>query len=220
MSPLSADGERIDFSLYLITDRHSLPPGRELLATVREALQGGVRAVQLREKDLSAAELLPLALALRRLTREFSARLLINDRIDLALAVDADGVHLGSHSLPITVVRQLLGAERLIGVSTHHPAEVKDAAVAGADFVTFGPVYATPSKLAYGPPLGLSSLAAACADAPLPVFALGGVNTARLPELRAVGCTHVALIGAVLQADDPEMAARDLWRGLELPLPA
>lgn len=214
MSPLSADGGKVDFSLYLITDRKSLPSERDLLATVRTALRGGVRAVQLREKDLSAAELYPLALALRELTREFSARLLINDRIDLALAVDADGVHLGSHSLPVAVARQLLGDQRLIGVSTHHRDEVKDAAAAGADFVTFGPVYATPSKAPYGPPLGLSPLAALCSGAPLPVFALGGVTAARLPELRAAGCTHVALIGAILHAVDPAVAAQRLLLAL------
>jgi thiamine-phosphate pyrophosphorylase len=204
----------VDFDLYLITDRRSLPAGRDLLATVRAALCGGVRAVQLREKDLSAAELYPLALALRQLTREFSARLLINDRVDLALAVDADGVHLGSRSLPISVVRQLLGARRLIGVSTHHRDEVERAAAAGADFVTYGPVYATPSKAAYGPPLGLSPLAAVCADDVLPVFALGGVTAERLPELRAAGCTHIALIGAILQAIDPETATEELLRGI------
>ena len=204
----------VDFDLYLITDRRSLAPGRDLLATVRSALLGGVRAVQLREKDLSAAELYPLARELRRLTREFSARLLINDRVDLALAVDADGVHLGSHSLPIAVARQLLGDQRLIGVSTHHHDEVNSAVAAGADFVTFGPVYPTPSKAAYGPPLGLEPLAAACAHAPLPVFALGGVSAARILELRAVGCSHVALIADIMSAADPTAAAQSLLKVL------
>jgi len=204
----------IDFDLYLITDRRSLPPGRDLVATVRAALLGGVRGIQLREKDLSAAELYPLALELRQLTWEFGARLLINDRIDLALAVDADGVHLGSHSLPIAVARQLLGDQRIIGVSTHHPDEVGRAAVAGADFVTCGPVYATPSKAHYGPPLGLEAFAAATINAPLPVFALGGVTLARLPELRAGGCARVALIAAILSADDPMAATQLLLRAL------
>jgi len=214
MSLLSADGGKVDFSLYLITDRRSLAPGQDLVATVRAALLGGVQAVQLREKDLSAAELYPLALELRRLTREFSARLLINDRVDLVLAVDADGVHLGNHSLPIAVARKLLGDQRLIGVSTHHPDEIRRAAAAGADFVTFGPVYATPSKAPYGPPLGLESLANVCADAPLRIFALGGVTAARLPELRAAGCQSVAMIGAILLTVDPGVAARDFLRGL------
>lgn len=214
MSRLCAEAGKVDFSLYLITDRKSLPVGQDLVATVRAALRGGVRAVQLREKDLSAAELYPLALELRQLTREFSAKLLINDRVDLALAVDADGLHLGAHSLPVSVVRQLLGEQRIIGVSTHHPDEVRRAALAGADFVTFGPIYATPSKLPYGPPVGLEPLAAICANAPLPVLALGGISVARLPELRAAGCRQVAVIGAILQAVDPEAAAAELLRGL------
>lgn len=217
MSLLCAEGGKVDFSLYLITDRRSLPAGHDLLATVRLALRGGVRAVQLREKDLTAVEIYPLARELRQLTREFSAKLFINDRIDLALAVDADGVHLGGHSLPVAVARQLLGATRLIGVSTHHPDEIARAAAAGADFVTFGPVYTTPSKLSYGPPLGLEALAAACVNAPLPVYALGGVTAAHLPALRAVGCTHVALIGAILHALDPAVAAQNLLLALTHP---
>lgn len=210
-----AEGGRVDFSLYLITDRRSLPPGRDLLATVRAALSGGVRAVQLREKDLPAAELYPLARELRQLTCEFGAKLLINDRIDVALAVAADGVHLGSHSLPVAVARRLLGKKGLIGVSTHRPDEVRTAAAAGADFVTFGPVYPTPSKARYGPPVGLPSLADLCADPPVPVFALGGVTIARLSELGAAGCRRVALIGAIIGADDPQGAARGVLQELD-----
>ena len=108
--------ERVDFSLYLISDRKALPEGKTLLESIEAALLGGVRAVQLREKDLSAAELLPLARQLRELTHAYQARLLVNDRIDVALAVEADGVHLGGHSLPVAVTRRLLGPNRLIGV--------------------------------------------------------------------------------------------------------
>jgi len=197
----------IDFSLYLITDRHLVPAGRTLLATVEAALQGGVRAVQLREKDLPASELLPLAEELRALTRRFAARLLLNDRIDVALAVAADGVHLGGHSLPAAVARHLLGPQRLIGVSTHHPAEIAAAAAAGADFVTFGPVFATPSKAAYGPPLGIDALRKACTAAALPVFALGGIKAAHIPLLRNNGVHGIAVISAIMAAVDPETAA-------------
>ncbi len=197
-----------DFHFYLITDRRQVPAGRSLLQQVEAALIGGVRAVQLREKDLSAAELLPLARELRDLTRAHSARLLINDRIDVALAVDADGVHLGGHSLPTSTARRLLGPERLIGVSTHHLDEITAATEAGADFVTFGPIFATPSKAAYGPPLGLEALRTACGNAPLPVFALGGISADKLPQLRAAGCRHCAAIGAVLAAADATLAAR------------
>ncbi|NJC89097.1 MAG: thiamine phosphate synthase [Desulfuromonas sp.] len=197
----------IDFTLYLITDRHQVLPGRTLLETGDAALRGGVRAVQLREKDLSAAELLPLAMELRTLTRRFEARLLINDRIDVALAVGADGVHLGGHSLPPETARSLLGPDKLIGVSTHHPDEIAAAATAGADFVTFGPVFTTPSKLAYGRPLGLAALRAACVASPLPVFALGGIRLNHLPELIDSGSYGVAVISAVIAATDPNAAA-------------
>lgn len=202
----------IDFSLYLITDRHLVPAGRTLLATVEAALQGGVRAVQLREKDLPAAELLPLAEELRILTRRFAARLLLNDRIDVALAVAADGVHLGGHSLPAAVARHLLGPQRLIGVSTHHPTEIAAAAAAGADFVTFGPVFATPSKRAFGPPQGLQALRLACQNSPLPVFALGGIKPCHLAALQSAGAAGAAVISALMAAPDPVTAARHFCR--------
>lgn len=200
----------VDFTLYLITDRHVVPPGRTLLGQVRAALEGGVRAVQLREKDLPAAELYPLASELRTLTRACGARLLINDRVDVALAVDADGVHLGGHSLPTRVARALLGPDRLLGVSTHRLAEIAVAATEGADFVTFGPIFPTPSKLPFGAPLGTAILGQACLNPPLPVFALGGTTPARLPEIRAAGCRHLALIGAILGADDPRAVSAAL----------
>jgi len=200
----------IDFTLYLITDRHQVPPGRTLAGTIEAALRGGVRAVQLREKDLSAGELLPLAKELRAITRRYQAKLLVNDRIDVALAVDADGVHLGGHSLPASVARRLLGPERLIGVSTHHLDEIEVAARAGADFVTFGPVFATPSKAVYGPPVGLAALCAACTAGPLPVFALGGIHAGHLSQLQTSGIQGLAVISAIIAALNPEDAARSL----------
>ena len=202
----------IDFTFYLITDRHQVPPDRTLVQTVEAALQGGVRAVQLREKDLSAAELLPLARELRDLTSRYRARLLINDRIDVALAVAADGVHLGGHSLPAAVARHLLGPQRLIGVSTHHPAEIAAAAAGGADFVTFGPVFATPSKLAYGLPQGLEALRLACQNSPLPVFALGGIKPCHLVALHSAGAAGAAVISALMAAPDPFPTARQFCR--------
>ena len=174
----------IDFNLYLITDRHQVPARQTLPAVIEAALQGGVQAVQLREKDLSAAELLPLARELRTLTRQYGARLLINDKIDLALAVGADGIHLGGHSQATAVVRQNIGTSMLIGVSTHSSNEIQTACQQGADFVTFGPVYATPSKAVYGAPQGLQALTEACMKSPLPVFALGGITAEKAFEVR------------------------------------
>jgi thiamine-phosphate pyrophosphorylase len=197
-------------NLYLITDRRRLPAGRTLIDTVEAALTAGAPMVQLREKDLPARELFVLAQELRRLTRRHGALLLINDRIDVALAVEADGVHLGGHSLPVAVARQLLGPKPLLAVSTHHRAEIHAAAAAGADFVTFGPVYATPSKAPFGPPQGVEKLRAACAGAPLPVFALGGMTAARRLEVLAAGASGIACIAAVLGDPDPAGAVRAL----------
>lgn len=196
----------IDFSLYLITDRHQVAPGHTLLSAIESALQGGIKAVQLREKDLSAAELLPLAQELRELTRRYDARLLLNDHIDLALAVQADGVHLGGHSQPTEIVRERIGTELLIGISTHSNADIISAAKQGADFVTFGPVYATPSKASFGPPQGLNALSEACRISPLPVFALGGISASRATEVRQTGASGIALISAIIANPDPRAA--------------
>ncbi|KIH75592.1 thiamine-phosphate diphosphorylase [Geoalkalibacter ferrihydriticus] len=202
----------LDFSLYLITDRRALPSGRSLDDAVGAACAGGVGAVQLREKDLDTRALYALACRLREITAAHGVRLLINDRIDLALAVAADGVHLGGRSLPLAVARRLLGPDGLIGVSTHNPQEIHAAHQNGADFVTFGPVYATPSKAAFGPPQGLQALHAACAGASLPVFALGGITPERAGEVRAAGAQGLAAIRAILGAADPTCAARRFAR--------
>jgi thiamine-phosphate pyrophosphorylase len=198
----------IDFNLYLITDRHQVPAGHALTEVIESALDAGLKAVQLREKDLSDAELLALATELRKLTSSYNAKLLINDRVDVAMVVKADGVHLGGHSEPTDIVREKIGPEMLIGVSTHSTEEIHIAAEQGADFVTFGPVYATPSKAIYGPPQGLQSLKAACSNSPLPVFALGGVTPERAAECRQAGAIGVALISAIIAAQNPKEATR------------
>lgn len=203
----------IDFSLYLITDRHQTG-GRPLLEVVEAALCGGVRAIQLREKDLPTAELYDLAWELRALTSRYDARLLINERIDVALAVEADGVQLGTSSMPVTAARRI-APELLIGYSSHSVGEAAAALAKGADFVTFGPVFHTPSKAAYGEPVGLTELARACDSLRGPVFALGGVKQANLPQITASGCDHVALISDILAAPDPAAAAEAFRRGLQ-----
>lgn len=203
----------VDFNLYLITDRHQTA-GRELPAVVADALAGGVTAVQLREKDLPARQLLELALELRGLTRRHGARLLINDRVDVALAAEADGVHLGVASIPVADARRLLGYDKLIGYSSHGVDEALAAQQAGADFVTFGPVYPTPSKAAYGPPLGVGLLAEAAAVLSVPVFALGGVALRSIPEVIDAGASGIALISAIISSPDPESSSRTILEAL------
>jgi thiamine-phosphate pyrophosphorylase len=197
----------LDFRLYFVTDR-TQTNGRPLVDVVHAALDGGVRAVQLREKDLEGGELYRLALELRQLTECYQARLLINDRIDVALAVDADGIHLGQTSFPVEVARQLLGPRKLIGVSTHAQEEI--AAAKGADFLLFGPVYFTPSKAAYGEPQGIERLRAAVTYSSVPVLAIGGIKLAHLPEVLAAGAHGIGVITALSASPDPAQAARAL----------
>jgi thiamine-phosphate pyrophosphorylase len=134
---------------------------------------------------------------------------LINDRIDIALAVEADGVHLGQSSFPVSVARRLLGPNKLIGVSTHNPVEI--AAAAGADFIVFGPVYFTPSKAAYGEPQGLERLRQAVVLSAVPVLAIGGINSERVAEVLATGACGIALISAISAAPNPARAAQELF---------
>lgn len=197
----------VDFNLYLITDRKQTA-GRQLPAVVAEALAGGVRCVQLREKDLPARQLFETATELRRITHDHGARLLINDRIDVAMAIGADGVHLGATGLPVAEARQLLGTGLLIGYSAHCVEEALQAERNSADFVSFGPVYHTPSKARYGGPPGLEQLSAAVHRLSIPVFALGGVKTTSVADVMATGCHGIAVISAIISAVEPAEAAR------------
>lgn len=198
----------IDFNLYLVTDRRATA-GRDLSWLIGEALEGGVKAVQLREKDLEGRELFELATQLKRLCDGYEAELFINDRVDVAMATDCH-VHLPANSLPAKIVRGLVGTKTKIGVSTHRLAEAEAAARSGADFVLFGPVYTTPSKVQYGAPQGVAALRQLAARVPLPVFAIGGIGPEQIPELRSHGVERIALISAILAAPDPRAAARDI----------
>ncbi|MEI6207019.1 MAG: thiamine phosphate synthase [Desulfuromonadales bacterium] len=203
-----------DYRLYLITDRRQTG-GRSLTEVVRPALEGGVRLVQLREKDLTSAELYRLALELRGITSNFGSRLIINDRLDIALATGADGVQVGVNSMPVTEVRRLLGPHMLIGYSAHEIGEARRAQGDGADFVTFGPVYFTPSKSACGQPCGVCKVAEVSSDLDIPVFALGGINPENVLELLDAGVRGIALISSIIAASDPLTATASLLQKIE-----
>ena len=200
--------ELIDFKLYLITDRKLIPNPQALIPAVREALKGGVKAVQLREKDLGTREVLDMAYRMRELADKYSAKLFINDRVDIALSVEADGVHLGQNSIPPHAVRKAVNASRithhasrfLIGVSAHSIEEAKQAEEGGADFITLGPVYKTPSKLKYGQPLGVDIIRKTKAEISIPVFAIGGVKQFRVKEVMDAGADGIALISGIFGA--------------------
>jgi len=204
----------VDFKLYLITDRNAtkLP----LVEAVKQALEGGVKAIQLREKDMPVRELLSLAKDMRQLTREFGAKLFINDRIDVAVAIEADGIHLGHQSIPCKAARSVVGNRMLIGVSTHDLAEARQAEAEGADLITAGPVFDTPSKRGMGSPMGTQKLGEIVREVNLPVFGLGGVNGKNLGSVLYTGARGVAMISAIMRANDIKKTAGDMMEMVRL----
>ena len=206
---MAPETPRLGFRLYAVTDRQQTA-GRPLAEVIAAAARGGLGAVQLREKDLSARDLYDLGTSLQEALKPHGVPLLINDRIDVALALDAAGVHLAGHSLPTRTARRVLGPGKLLGASTHGLEAARQAADEGADFVVFGPVFPTPSKLAYGPPQGLPRLAEVVRHVPVPVIGIGGINPANLAQVMQAGAHGVAMIRAVLAAPDPCAATREL----------
>ena len=170
-------------------------------------LAAGLRGVQLREKDLLVRDLLDLASTMRAATRRHGARLIVNDRADVALAAEADGVQRTHESLPVAALRVVSG-RLLVGASVHSLADARGAADEGADFLVFGPVYDTPSKRAYGPPQGLEALRRVAGEIARPVLAIGGITPGRVPEVLAAGAAGVGVISAILAAERPVDATR------------
>jgi thiamine-phosphate pyrophosphorylase len=198
----------VDFKLYLITDRRQV--NMPLPEAVRLALSGGVRAIQVREKDLPARELLSLSRELRALTKEFGAKLFINDSVDIAVSVEADGVHLGHQSMPASAVRKIVGDKMMIGVSTHRIEEARAAEADGADFITFGPIFETPSKASLGAPVGLEAIKIVKKSVNIPIFGLGGIKGRNLGHVLWAGAYGVAMISAIFSAEDIKKKAKNM----------
>ncbi len=191
----------VDFKLYLIGDRHQTV-GRPLNEVIQSAAEAGIAAFQFREKDLSLRAQFELAKQVQNITKQYGMKLLINDRIDLCIALDANGVHLPSSGFPVNVARNLLGQQKLIAVSCHSEKEVKQAQALGADFAVLGPVFDTPSKRHYGPPLSLKSFHQIKQKTQMPLFAIGGINLSRINAVFSSGADGVALISAISTATD------------------
>lgn len=188
-----------------ITDRRSLGP-QPLLPFIVEAVRAGVDLVQIREKDLATRDLLNLVEGAVSAAAGTSTRVVVNDRLDVALAAGAAGVHLGTQSLPAAVVRQHVPREFLVGASCHSLTEAVAAEQAKADYVLLGPIFETPSKLAYGPPLGLEKIREVAARVKLPLVALGGITVDRVKSCIEAGATGIAGISIFQTA--PSLAAR------------
>ena len=199
-----------DYSIYLVTDDGCLQ-GRALIDCVREALEGGVTLVQYRAKTASSAEMYAEALQLKALCDSFKVPLIINDRLDIAMAVGAAGVHLGQDDLPCAAARKILGEDYLIGVSAHNPAEAKAALQSGADYLGCGAVFGTATK-ADVKKLGTEGLTAICREKGLPVVGIGGVTADNYREVRAAGADGAAIVSGILAQPDIRATVRAIAR--------
>lgn len=195
-----------DYSIYLVTDDGCLQ-GRALIDCVREALEGGVTLVQYRAKTAASAEMYAEALQLKALCDSFNVPLIINDRLDIAMAVGAAGVHLGQDDLPCTAARKILGEDYIIGVSAHNPAEAEAALQSGADYLGCGAVFGTATK-ADVKKLGTDGLAAICKAKGLPVVGIGGVTADNYREVRAAGADGAAIVSGILAQPDIRATVR------------
>lgn len=201
-----------DIKLYLITDRKLFNANCSLYIALEDALDAGVKAIQLREKDLPTRALLDMAYWMKELTAGYGAQLFINDRVDIALVVEADGIHLGQSSIPAHAARNISGNRLLIGVSTHNINEAMQAEKDGADFITLGPIYQTPSKLKYGKPIGIDTLREVKSKVSIPVLAIGGIKLNNVEEVMSAGADGVALITAILTSENVKKTTEGFLR--------
>ncbi len=196
-----------DLSLYLVTDRE-LSLGRPLEFIVEEAVKGGVTMVQLRENNCSSLEFYQLARKLKALLQPQNVPLIINNRADIALAVDADGLHIGQNDLPWQVARQLLGPDKILGLSVETIQQAEEANEQAIDYIGISPVFATPTKTDTAPPFGLKGVKAACAISRHPSVGIGGINSENAAQIIAHGANGIAVVSAISAAENPRHSAK------------
>ena len=197
--------------LYLVTDR-SLALGRSLEEVVAAAVEGGVTMVQLREKDISTRDFVAEAVRLRELLKPLGVPLVINDRVDVALACDADGVHIGQSDMPYNVARRLLGPDKIIGLSVENMTQVLEANCLDVDYIGVSPVFATPTKTDTARPFGLEGLKEAVRESVHPTVAIGGMNSSTAAAVMECGTDGIAVVSAIVSAPDPRAASAELLR--------
>jgi thiamine-phosphate pyrophosphorylase len=204
-----------DPSLCVVTDPDA-PAGVEAVALA--AARGGARMIQLRDKSRGDAELVKLARGLRRALAPFGAKLIVNDRVEVAAAAGADGAHVGQGDMPVAQARARLGPDAILGLSIESEGQLAGVDWAAVDYVGAGPVFATSTKPDAAPATGWDGLAAICAGAPAPCLAIGGLRAAHAGRAKAAGAAGLAVVSAVCAARDPEAATRELieaWRAAE-----
>jgi thiamine-phosphate pyrophosphorylase len=205
---------KADYSLYLVTDR-GLSRGRSNLEIITGAVKGSANVVQLREKHASTREFLNEALAIREFCRDNNVTFIINDRIDIALAVDAEGVHVGQDDMPIEYARRILGKDKIIGVSAFNEKEAIEAEKAGADYIGVSPIFTTPTKPELDKGVGLKGLKLIRNAVKIPLVAIGGLGPSNAYDVIMAGADGIAVVSAIASADNPEGAARAIKAEVE-----
>jgi len=198
-----------DLKLYLVTDR-PLSLGRDIAWIVEEAVKGGVTMVQLREKDCSTRDFVELATRLKESLKPFNVPLIINDRIDVALASDADGIHIGQSDMPYPIARMILGKDKIIGLSVETMEQVEEANQLDVDYIGISPVFSTPTKTDTFQPFGLDGVAKVMAITKHPAVAIGGINTTNAKDIFNAGAQGIAVVSAICSANNPRAAAEEL----------
>ncbi|UWP58992.1 thiamine phosphate synthase [Ruminococcus gauvreauii] len=200
--------QNIDYTLYLCTDRE-LMSTETLEEAVEKAIKGGCTVVQLREKHCSSREFYQAAVNIREITRKYQVPLIINDRVDIALAIDADGVHVGQSDLPASVVRSIIGEDKIVGVSAAKVSEAEQAVKDGADYLGVGAMFPTDTKTD-ARPVTMEELRAIRSAADVPIVVIGGINQKTVHHFKDTGIDGLAVVSAVIAAEDIEQAAREM----------
>ncbi len=198
-----------DLSLYLVTDR-SLSLGRSLESVVFDAAEGGVTMVQLREKDCSTLEFYQQAMLLKECLRPYRIPLIINDRLDIALACDAEGLHIGQSDIPYDIARELLGKDKIIGLSVECLQDAVDANELDVDYIGISPVFGTPTKTDTAPALGLEGIREIVKISRYPAVGIGGINQTNAADIIEAGADGISVVSAIMSASDPKQAALQL----------
>ena len=201
--------KRNQLRLYLVTDR-ALAGGREIEDIVRESVEGGATMVQLREKDIDTRDFIELALRLKKVVAPYGVPLIINDRVDVALASDADGVHIGQSDMPYAMARRILGPDKIIGLSVENFAQIEEANSLDVDYIGVSPVFSTPTKTDTAAPFGLEGLRRAVEMSVHPTVAIGGMNASTAADVISTGTDGIAVVSAIVCAASPRKASEEL----------
>lgn len=205
---------RYQLRLYLVTDR-GLAGERNIEEIVRESVEGGATMVQLREKDIATRDFVVLALRLKKALEPYGVPLIINDRVDVALASDADGVHIGQSDMPYPMARKMLGPDKIIGLSVENFAQIEEANTLDVDYIGISPVFATPTKTDTAAPFGLEGLRKAVKLSVHPTVAIGGMNLDTAADVISTGTDGIAVISAIVCAESPRKASKELLKIME-----